>query len=199
MKTLFTIALSILTVIVSVGYPFQPSQLMFLELFIIGFASLALSIEPNNKRIEGSFIKTVLIRSIPNAIALLVPVVTVLMLNKLSIIDMATVVGADGNILKYGVGSAVATIAVTVIGFINLVFICRPYSKWRAGVVGIVAVLLIASAPVVTFLMNDMLELTPVAEKPIVALGVLGLGVGVALLIHLGKMIFNIVHPSRSN
>ena len=193
MKTLFTIALSILTVIVSVGYPFQPSQLMFLELFIIGFASLALSIEPNNKRIEGSFIKTVLIRSIPNAIALLVPVVTVLMLNKLSIVDMATVTAADGSILKYGVGSAVATIAVTLIGFINLVFICRPYTKWRAGVVGIVAVLLLAAAPVVTFLMNDMLELTPVAQNPMVALGVLALGVGVALLIHFGKMIFNIV------
>ena len=192
MKTIFTIALSIMTVIVSVGYPFQPSQLMFLEMFIIGFASLALSIEPNNKRIEGSFIKSVLLRSVPNAIALLVPVVTVLVLNKAGIIDMATINGANGEILKYGVGSAVATVAVTLIGFINLIFVCRPYSKWRAGVVGIVAVLLAASAPVVTFLMNDMLELTPLAREPMVAFGVLGLGVAVALIIHLGKYIVEI-------
>lgn len=197
MKTIFTILLSIITIIVSVGYPFQPSQLLFLELFIIGFASLALSVEPNNKRIEGSFIKSVLIRSVPNAIAMLVPVVTVLILNKASVIDMATVTNQAGEIVKYGSGSAIATVAVTLIGFINLVFLCRPYTKWRASVVGIVAFLIVAAAPVVTFLMNDMLELTPIVKAPVVALGVLGLGVAVALIIHLGKMIFNI-KSSRS-
>ncbi len=186
MKTIFTIALSLLAVILSVGYPFEPSQLMFLELFVIGLASLALSIEPNNKRIEGSFIKTVLMRSLPNAVAMLIPVVTVLVLSKMRIIEMA------------GVGSAVATVAVTLIGFINLLFLCRPYTKWRAVVVGIVVVCIVAAAPIATFLLGDMLHIIPLAQNPAVAFTVVGIGVVCAVLLHIGKSVFDTIMAKRA-
>lgn len=180
MKTVFTVLLSVITIAMTVGYPFEPSQLTFLELLIIGFASLALSIEPNNKRIEGSFMKTVLIRSLPNGLAMLVPVVTVLILNKASVITVD------------GVGSAVATIAVMAVGLINLIFLCRPYTKWRAAVVGIVAGLLAVLNPAAVFILNDMLKILPAFENLHALFGVVGLGVATALLIHLGKIIFGI-------
>ena len=194
MKTLFAILLSIISVVASVRYPLQSSQLIPIELFIIGFASLALSIEPNDKRVEGSFIKSVLIRSLPNALAMLMPVITAVILVKAGFIDMVSVVSDSGEILKWGVGSAIATASVTLIGFINLLFLCRPYTKWRAGVVGIVAGLLATVVPVATFLLNDMFEITPLAKEPVISFAVLGLGVAVALLIHLGRIIFNIKH-----
>ena len=45
-----------------------------LLLFIIGIASVLLALEPNNKRIEGTYLDTVIIRSFPNALAMLAPV-----------------------------------------------------------------------------------------------------------------------------
>ena len=187
MKTLFTIALSILTVILGQVYPFQPKQLVFLELFVIGIASLALSVEPNNKRIEGSFIKTILIKSIPNAIAMIIPVLTVLILSKAGIISISEAVLGAGS-----VGSAVATLAVTLAGYINLLFLCIPYTKWRIGVVGVVTALLIVALPLTVFLLGDMMLLRPAFENLPVLFCVLGLGLGATLFIHLGRLIFGI-------
>lgn len=179
MKTIFTIALSLLAVVLRVGYPFEPSQLMFLELFVIGLASLSLSIEPNNKRIEGSFIKTVLIRSLPNAMTMLIPVLMVLIFSKAGVVEMS------------GIGSAIATIAVTLIGFVNLVFLCRPYTKWRAGVVGIVVACIVIAAPIATFVLGDMLLVLPAVQNLPILFTVLGVGIGVAVIVHVIRIIFN--------
>jgi cation-transporting ATPase E len=179
MKTIFTVALSILTVAAGFIYPFQPKQLVYLELFIIGIASLLLTIEPNNKRIEGSFIKTVLLKSAPNALAMLLPVFTVmvLMLN---------------GVVVYSEASALATLAVTAAGFVNLLFLCKPYTKWRLAVVGLVTLLLAGGIPLTVFLLSDMMKILPAFSNLKLLFGTLGLSLGFALLLHLGRLIFGV-------
>ena len=48
MKTIFTIVLSLLSAVTLSGYPFEPKQLILLELFVIGLASVLLALEPND-------------------------------------------------------------------------------------------------------------------------------------------------------
>ena len=55
MKTIFTIFISLFSILTATGYPFAPNNFFFLEMFIIGAASFLLALEPNDKRIEPPF------------------------------------------------------------------------------------------------------------------------------------------------
>ena len=132
MKTIFTIFISLFSLITVSGYPFDPNNFLFLEFFIIGIGSFALAFEPNDKRIEGSFLDRVLVKSFPCAIAMFVPTLLILLIGKFS---------AD---IPVECRNAVAMCVVTLVGFTNLIYACRPFTKWRAAVVSLVGVLLAA-------------------------------------------------------
>ncbi len=185
MKTIFTICLSIFTAATVMGYPFEPSQFLLLELFVIGISSVLLALEPNNKRIEGTFLKKVLVKSAPNAIVLFVPVFIALML----------------GLFNFGISvqcrNAIATIVVTLVGYINLVALCIPFTKWRAGVCIIIGAGLIGTAGV-SLLLGDILGFAPAVQNPLFFFGMLGVGVSLAVLLQLfrnnmEKGIFKIV------
>ncbi len=173
MKTMFVIMLSIFAAVTVTGYPFEPSQFLILELFVIGIASVLLALEPNNKRIEGSFMKTVLIKSAPNALVMFVPVLVVLIVGMI-----------DGIGISPECRNVVAMIVVTIVGYINLVALCRPFTKWRAGVCGIIGagILLISG---VGLLIGDYFGFAHVLENPLFLIGMVGAGVSLALLMHL--------------
>ena len=164
MKTIFTIVLSLISAIMTVvsvghtgGYPFEPKQFLLLEMFIIGFASILLAVEPNNKRIEGKYLETVIIRSFPNALAMLGPVFAVMIMeNFVSMSESAR--------------NSIAMSALLIASFINLVALCKPFSKWRATVVIIVGALLAGAIPVSIFVLGDMLRFKPIAENPYIFL-----------------------------
>ena len=158
MKTIFTIALSLLSVLTFSGYPFEPKQLMLLEFFVIGLSSLLLALEPNNKRIEGSYLDTVIVKSVPSALALLLPVFLLQMLEKI-------IHGLDGE-----TRNAIAMAVITIVGYVNLAILCTPMTKWKATVVALVGVLLAASVPVSIFLLNDMLGFSPIVNEPVIFL-----------------------------
>ena len=82
--------------------------------------------------------------------------------------------------------SAIATIAVTASSFLNLVFICRPYTYWRMGVVCVSAALLGLALPLSVFLLGDMLNIMPLTLHPILFTVVMSITLGLALLIHVG-------------
>ena len=152
MKTIFTLLVSIMSIITLSGYPFAPNQTFFLELLIIGFASILLALEPNNKRIRGSFLETVIIKSVPNALAMFAPVLIIMVIEKSASISL-------------NCRNAIAMSVVTMVGYLNLVHICRPFSKWRAGVVITVGVLLATVIPVSIFALNDIFNMSYIAES----------------------------------
>ena len=131
MKTIFAIMISLFAVFTVTGYPFQPRNFVFLELFIIGVGSFLLALEPNNERIKGDFLEHVLTCSFPYAIGLFIPTLALLIFGSYS-----------GYPITVEVRDAIAMCAVIVAGYINLANICRPYTKWRLGVVITIGVLL---------------------------------------------------------
>ena len=145
MKTILTILLSIWAVATVTLYPFEPSSMLILEFAIIGIASVLLALEPNNNRIEGSFIKTVIFNSIPSALSMFIPVFLLLILQKLDVVD-------------HEVCSTLAMLSMTLGGYVNLTMLCIPYTKWRAWVVGAMGVISVGVALVATFLLGDMLS-----------------------------------------
>ncbi len=172
MKTIFTVLLSMLSIITMSGYPFAPNQTFMLELFIIGFASVLLALEPNDKRIRGSFLETVIIKSVPNALAMFIPVV-VLML----IIEKSTGISLECR-------NSIAMAVVTMIGYLNLIHICRPFTKWRAGVVIAVGLLLGGFIPFSIYRLNDMFNFGYISNNYIVFTIVMSLGLVCAFVMH---------------
>ncbi|HHU56128.1 MAG TPA: HAD-IC family P-type ATPase [Acholeplasmataceae bacterium] len=73
-KTIFTTLLTIMYLILgkvtnnSIVYPFEPSQLILIELLILGLPATILALQPNNEKVEGKFIINVLRRTLPGAL-----------------------------------------------------------------------------------------------------------------------------------
>lgn len=172
MKTVFTICLTIYTAATLTGYPFEPKQFMLLEMFVIGISSVLLALEPNNKRIEGTFLKKVLIHSAPNAFVMFIPVLIALLL------------GTSRFGISVESRNAIATIVVTIVGLINLIALCRPFTKWRIGVCAIVTVGIAATVGI-NLLIGDILGLAPAVDNLLFFFGMIGLGISLAVLLQL--------------
>ncbi len=173
MKTLFTVALSIFSLATLSSYPFDPKQLLFVEMIIIGIASLMLSVEPNFKRAWGSYMAAVIKRSVPNAVVMLIPVFLIQIIGKNPAYDNNSI-------------SAIATLAVTLAAFMNLIFLCKPYTEWRVGVICICGALLCVTIPGSVFLAKDMIVLVPAFNYPVMLLSILAVTLICSVLIHMG-------------
>ncbi len=178
MKTVFAILVSFVGIVTVSGYPFEPNMLFLLELFVIGLASVMLALEPNNKRIEGSYIQTVLIKSLPNALAMFIPVLALMIVEK----TLSTV--------SLDCRNSIALWAVTAVGFLNLVFLCIPYTDWRIAVISAVGALLTVVIPTSIFALEDTFNFTPAFEHPVVFAAVLSSSIVIGILIQFfrGKM-----------
>ena len=178
MKTLFTIVVSLLGIITLSGFPFAPNQFMMLEMFVIGLPSLLISLEPNNERIKGSFLESSIARSIPNAIALIAPVFVLIFLEKL----------IPGVTMECR--NSIAMAVVTLVGFINLMTLCTPYTKWRGIVVGGSGILIGTGIFASIRWLGDMFDFAPILHEPIVFIGMLtgSILVAVTMQIFRGKI-----------
>lgn len=166
MKTLMTIGLTLYTIIASLFtnpiYPFQPKGTVPLEFFVIGIASVLLALEPNNKRIEGSFLKSVILRSFPSAVALLFPLLAL------------SVLHTTGVLPDVDIYQALSLLSVTLAGFVNLVAICIPYTKFRLLVVVAMGAGLAVAAPLSILLLRDMFSVACLSSAMPAALLVAG-------------------------
>ncbi len=181
MKTLFTIIISILSVVSFSGFPFEPKQFLMLELFIIGLPSVLLALEPSNERIEGSFLEKALARSLPNALAMVTPVFTLFVLEKsLPEISMTS-------------RNSIAMAVVVLVGFVNLMTLCTPYTKWRGFVVGLSASLISLATVISILWLDDMFHFKPIVENTasiivFVIMMTVGIFVTVVMQIFRGKI-----------
>ena len=170
MKTIFTIVLSLFVTVTFSGYPFEPKQLMLLEFFGIGLASVLLALEPNNERIKGGYLDTVVIKSVPSALALLAPVFL------LQVLEMVI------HTLNQETRNAIAMAVITLVGYLNLAILCTPMSKWRATVVAVVGVLLGGAIPASVIFLDDMLGFSPIVNEPAIFLCMLAVSMMFAVI-----------------
>ena len=71
-KTIFSIVLAFLTLLVDFPYPFEPVHLTFMSSFTIGIPSFFLALEPNFARVKDNFMENVMKISLPSAISAIV-------------------------------------------------------------------------------------------------------------------------------
>ncbi len=134
MKTLCVIFLSVGCILFGVASPFESNILTLLEVLVIGIPSVLLALEPNDSLIEGSFVREVLKRCVPNGLLLL--------LNSVAVMLMHYAFHLFGDKVAY---EATFALVLALSGFLNLVFLCLPLSKLRIGaslftVVGVTAI-----------------------------------------------------------
>ena len=175
MKTIFTIFISVFCIVTMTGYPFAPNNFLFLEMFIIGLGSVLLALEPNNNIIKGSFLDAVLLKSLPCAASLLVPTIA------------SMIIGNFGDdIISTEARNSVAMCVVILVGYLNLIFICRPYTRWRAAVVGLVGFLLAGAITVASVVegLNYAFGFYYVVHSPVYFALMLALGVVMTILLH---------------
>lgn len=133
MKTIFTILLCVTTLILKISYPFTPKQLLLLEMFVIGLPSFILTFQPNKELIRGNFIPQVLKKSIPSALLMFVNILIVVILNENTVT------------LSPSEYTSLCTMLLTFVGFINLVWLCMPFTWLRASCVLVSATFIIAA------------------------------------------------------
>lgn len=134
-KNIFSLCLSIFCLIFSMSYPFRPIQLSFISAFTIGIPGFFLAMQPNDRRIEGSFIKNVLYRAFPGGICDWI------------LISAITVYGYYFKLTDAEINTLAVFIAF-IVGLDILYYACQPINKFRGGVfIGII----IASSIVIYF------------------------------------------------
>ena len=128
MKTIFTVVVSIIVLIMGRSYPFSPAQFMTLEYFVIGLPSFFLALQPNHNIIKGKFISNLLRNALPAGITLVLS-------------TMAMYVYQSHTGISNEITCTMASIALTCTGLIILFNLCKPFNPLKAILVATMATL----------------------------------------------------------
>lgn len=125
-KTLMSMALAVIFIILPWNYPFQPIQMSLISAFTIGIPSFVLALEPNHDRIKGRFLENIIVYAIPGAIMIVASILTM-------------------NILGHGPLSwsneAMSTMSVYIMAWMGLMLIIRlslPFTPIRIALVAFI-------------------------------------------------------------
>lgn len=117
-KTLFSIGLSLLTLVCLKNYPFKPIQLTLISALATGIPSFILTLEPNGSIVKGNFLKNVFSKAIPGATCVILSVIGV------SIVGHFVPVSPS----QY---STMCTILAGVNALVVLIRVCVPMTALR--------------------------------------------------------------------
>ena len=118
-KTLFSITMAVLFVVLPWAYPFQPIQMTLVSAMTIGLPSFVLALEPNKDRIKGRFLENVIVRAIPGAITVVCAVLAV------------NIVGHLFASWDYGQISTLAVLLTAWTGIMLIVRLSHPFTPIR--------------------------------------------------------------------
>ena len=117
-KTLFSVGLSFLTLFWLQQYPFDPIQLTLISSLATGIPSFVLTLEPDERRVEGDFIKNVFCKALPGAFCVVISVwITSLFVPVFS--------------MNHAEFSTICTILAGVNALWVLVRVCLPFTRLR--------------------------------------------------------------------
>lgn len=83
-KTIYSVLLSIVCLILNLPFPFIPIQITLIDLIIEGYPSFFMSFEPDGRKITGRFLSSVIRRAVPNAVSILFCFLVLLLLSWLA-------------------------------------------------------------------------------------------------------------------
>lgn len=117
-KTIYATLTAILFLFIKEPYPFIPIQFTLISAVTIGIPSMVLALEPNRDRIQGRFLRNVLLRALPGALTIVG--------NLLMILTYAQLSGLPS--------SQCNTLCVILTGFSGLLLlfhVCQPWNVIR--------------------------------------------------------------------
>lgn len=122
MKTFFTMFMGIITLCLPYmhTYPFKASQIIILEVLVIGLPAFILSLQPNDARVEGKFVSSIIKKSLPGSLLMLISVLIIEVFKKC--------LGLFGD----EVYTTMQVFTILCAGVINLMYVCRPFNLLRA-------------------------------------------------------------------
>lgn len=134
MKTLFITMLAFgIILIPGATYPFNTANMMILEFLIIGFASVCLSLQANNKKVQGNFISYVIMKSLPGALLMLISVLIIEIIKPF----LQTYYNFPPEIYQ--------TMQVHVMNFAGVIMlfrICKPFNTFKGILYALILLLL---------------------------------------------------------
>lgn len=117
-KNLFSLMMSLFSIIFLVNYPLQPSQVSLISMFTIGIPAFLLALEKNTNRIEGRFITNVLFKALPAG------------LTDFFIVSSLIIFGFEFGVDSEDISTA-SVLLMAVVGFMILYRISLPMNRWR--------------------------------------------------------------------
>lgn len=129
-KNIFSLFMSVLSIIFTVNYPLEPSQISLISMFTIGIPAFVMSLEQNTDRIKGHFLSNVLFKALPGGLT-----------------DFIVVSGLYLFCVEFGVNetdlSTACTIVLAIVGLMVLYQIASPMTKfhwllWFAMMAGLI-------------------------------------------------------------
>ena len=131
-KTIFSIGLSLLTLVCLKNYPFKPIQLTLISALATGIPSFVLTLEPNGNIVKGKFLRNVISKALPGAICVICSVIGVSILGHFVSISPS----------EY---STMCTILAGVNALMVLIRVCVPMTLLRKILVTIMCMIFIGS------------------------------------------------------
>ena len=120
-KNIFSFALTLLLLFINMAYPLQAIQLSLISSLTIGVPAFFLALEPNYARVEGKFMRNVIRRAIPGGLTNVLLVLAAGLFTKLFHLPQT-----DFNALSVWI--------VSVVGFVTLYYVCKPFTRLRIAV-----------------------------------------------------------------
>lgn len=129
-KNIFSLFLSIFSIVLMVNYPLEPSQISLISMFTIGLPAFVMSLERNSEKIEGHFLSNVLFKALPGGLT------DFIVVSGLYLFCMEFNVNADDV-------STSSTIILAIVGLMILYQIASPMTKshwllWAGMAAGLV-------------------------------------------------------------
>lgn len=115
-KNIFSLFLSIFSIVLMVNYPLEPSQISLISMFTIGIPAFFMSLERNTDRIRGHFLSNVLFKALPGGLT------DFLVVSSLYTFCMEFQVGENDV-------STSCTIILAIVGLMILYQIASPMTK----------------------------------------------------------------------
>ncbi len=120
-KNIFSLIISIISIISGVAYPLMPAQISLISMFTIGIPGFFLSQVPDSRLIKGKFISNILLKAIPAGLTDVLIVVCAMFFGK--------IFGFDHNIT-----ATACTILMGVVGLIMVYKISKPMTKYKFAI-----------------------------------------------------------------
>lgn len=121
-KNIFSLLLSLFSVILMVTYPLEPAQVSLISMFTIGVPGFLLAMEPNKDRINGHFITNVMLKALPGGLTDVIAVGALVVCGEVFCISDASI-------------GTIATLVLSVVGFMILFKISEPLNGMKYAVI----------------------------------------------------------------